>query len=156
DFRFEVALIHRLNLACNLQRETRLLRHFNREMRAFYRRESSNETQIWLLIGLQPVVGEMDPMMNRCAVRHRLERALKVADCHVVHLREVGVEVAQRGLVWMMDSVDNRLVYKARACQTRSVVEVNDVAIASCVSHRPSCVIYVFQAPENFAFERPL
>src|SRR6185437_6884814 len=98
----------------------------------------------------------MNSVVNGSAMRHGLERALKVTNCDVVHLREIGVEVAQCLLVRMMDCVDDGLIDKARARESRSVVQVDDVAIASCVCHRPSCVIYVFQVPEDLAGQRPL
>ena len=74
---------------------------------------------------------------------------MEVADGDVLHVRVVGIEVAQGLLVWMMNRVDEGKMHYPRTRKSRSIIEMQNVTILGRVGDGPCSVIHVLQAGED-------
>ena len=102
-------------------------------MRSFDRSNPAEEAQVLLLLRAKFIQVQVNAMMDRLNFRHLLAIPLKVANRDIVHFREKLVELAQAIHMRMMNGVHKAAIYKSSLRQPRHVIQVNDIAIESCI-----------------------
>src|SRR5438270_10945255 len=102
----------------------------------------------WVIVNFYSV-------MNCPLFRHTLKRTLKVADTDVLHVRIVAIELAQCLFVRVVNGVNEWEVNCSRHRESRSIVQVQNVAIARSISDGLGGVMDIFEVTEDVTWKRP-